>query len=120
MDSAVHCPHAVSLTAGFCTSRINHEEKMSFCLDFTCTSLGIQQTHRSTACIHWYRHEHTHKGSKSRPQYFIFIDIIQHCMVIHSHRNNTKTYKDSISLLYIQYNIHLWHQSSEHTSRWNN
>lgn len=27
MDSAVHCPHAVSLTAGFLTSPINHEGK---------------------------------------------------------------------------------------------
>lgn len=47
---------------------------------------------------------------KSTPHYFIFIDIIQHCMVIHSRKNNTmkKTYKYSIFLVYIQYNIYLF------------
>ena len=45
----------------------------------------------------------------NRPQYFIFIDIIQQCMVIQSHKYNTmeKTYKDSIFLVYTQYNISL-------------
>lgn len=58
-----------------------------------------------------HRRKHTNEGIKYRLQYFIFIHIIQHSMVIHSHKNNTmkKTYKDSIFLVYIQYNIYCFH-----------